>query len=323
MHRPVLVIADRNVDLATMLHHTWTYQALIHDVLNLDSNRVWIETSGKRKEYDLDKDDNLWRNYKGSPFPIVAEAIQTDLEEVKKNEKSIKDLKSTMGFENESDEAIMVFGDNTSKLTSAVGSLPELLFRKRCVELHTNVATTILSHIKQRRLDVLFESEEKILNGQVDVKLNELISGCTDNSDILRLLLIHFLCSSHLNATEKEEFKNLLQEKEINSSALKFVERLRSFSNLSRMSELHHGAGTRSESMFSNLLSNTSKIFMEGVKNLIPKKHNLPLTKLVDQMVDGRPSSTNLAGMPITGSSINEDEFRYFDPKLVHALNKE
>ena len=31
--RPLLVILDRNFDLATPLHHTWTYQALVHDVM--------------------------------------------------------------------------------------------------------------------------------------------------------------------------------------------------------------------------------------------------------------------------------------------------
>lgn len=31
--RPLLVILDRNQDMATPLHHTWTYQALAHDVL--------------------------------------------------------------------------------------------------------------------------------------------------------------------------------------------------------------------------------------------------------------------------------------------------
>ena len=39
-HRPVLVILDRQVDLATPLHHTWTYQALAHDVLHYSLNRV-------------------------------------------------------------------------------------------------------------------------------------------------------------------------------------------------------------------------------------------------------------------------------------------
>ena len=33
LQRPLLVLLDRNMDLATPLHHTWTYQALSHDVL--------------------------------------------------------------------------------------------------------------------------------------------------------------------------------------------------------------------------------------------------------------------------------------------------
>lgn len=37
--RPLLVLLDRNLDLATMLHHTWTYQALSHDVFDLQLNR--------------------------------------------------------------------------------------------------------------------------------------------------------------------------------------------------------------------------------------------------------------------------------------------
>ena len=31
--RPLLILLDRNVDVATPLHHPWTYQALVHDVL--------------------------------------------------------------------------------------------------------------------------------------------------------------------------------------------------------------------------------------------------------------------------------------------------
>ncbi len=30
---------DRSVDMATPLHHTWTYQALAHDVLQYSQNR--------------------------------------------------------------------------------------------------------------------------------------------------------------------------------------------------------------------------------------------------------------------------------------------
>lgn len=37
--RPMLILLDRNIDMATPLHHTWTYQALAHDVLDLSLNR--------------------------------------------------------------------------------------------------------------------------------------------------------------------------------------------------------------------------------------------------------------------------------------------
>lgn len=39
--RPLFVLVDRNVDMATPLHHTWTYQALIHDVLVRSQSPVW------------------------------------------------------------------------------------------------------------------------------------------------------------------------------------------------------------------------------------------------------------------------------------------
>ena len=38
-YRPVLVLLDRQFDLATPLHHTWTYQAMAHDVLKYSLNR--------------------------------------------------------------------------------------------------------------------------------------------------------------------------------------------------------------------------------------------------------------------------------------------
>lgn len=41
----MLVILDRNVDLVPMLSHSWTYQALVNDVLGMKLNRVTVEVS--------------------------------------------------------------------------------------------------------------------------------------------------------------------------------------------------------------------------------------------------------------------------------------
>lgn len=38
----VLIIVDRDIDLASMLSHSWTYQALVHDVLDMKLNRVTL-----------------------------------------------------------------------------------------------------------------------------------------------------------------------------------------------------------------------------------------------------------------------------------------
>jgi hypothetical protein len=57
-------------------------------------------------------------------------------------------------------------GSATNKLSSAVGNLPELLEKKRLIDLHTNVATALLNNIKSRKLDILYETEEKLLTGQ-------------------------------------------------------------------------------------------------------------------------------------------------------------
>ncbi|TKR76911.1 hypothetical protein L596_017981 [Steinernema carpocapsae] len=314
IHRPVLIIADRGMDLATMLHHTWTYQALIHDVLDLDLNRVSMtDKQGKRKEYDMQPHDKLWHLNKGKAFPEVAEAVQSDVDDYRKNETKIKELKSAMHMEGDiADQAMSMISDTTAKLSSTVGSLPELLEKKKLLDMHTNVATAVLDHIKHRKLDELFETEEKLLNRQMlDAPLIDQMKICTDPTDALRLMLINYLCSPTISKPELEEQCAHLRELGVEESAIKFVKRLRSVSNMHRANEEHQGAGTKTVSMFSKLLNSSSRFVMEGVKNLVLKKHNLPLTKMVDSLIDTRSTGGQ--------STSAVDEFRYFDPKLMNA----
>lgn len=112
--RPLLVLLDRNLDMATPLHHTWTYQALVHDVLDFTLNRVVVQEpendtnhqqdshrhaqphKPKVKTCDLNPSDKFWISYRGSPFPIVAESIQEELEDYKASEGEVKRLKESM-----------------------------------------------------------------------------------------------------------------------------------------------------------------------------------------------------------------------------------
>jgi hypothetical protein len=42
----------------------------------------------------------------------------------------------------------------------------------------------------------------------------------------------------------------------------------------------------KSVSMFTNLMAQSSKFVMEGVKNLVVKRHNLTVTKIVDELME-------------------------------------
>lgn len=73
--RPVLVLMDRNMDLGTMLTHSWTYSTLFHDLLEMKLNRVnvVVEERGKQvtKNYDIDVNDSFWQKNAAKPLPEV------------------------------------------------------------------------------------------------------------------------------------------------------------------------------------------------------------------------------------------------------------
>lgn len=284
--RPLLVILDRNVDMATPLHHTWTYQALAHDVMDLSLNRIMIEedpdksTGGARKKTkscDLDNRDKFWTSHKGSPFPTVAEAIQEELESYRSSEDEIKKLKSSMGIDGEMEAAYSMVNDNTARLTNAVNSLPQLMEKKRLIDMHTKIATNILNFIKVRRLDSFFEIEEKIMSKSLmDKSMSELIQDPEFGSaeDKMRLYIIYFICTNAPDA-EYRKLENTLQEIGCDLSAMPYVQRWKSI--MTRSSNLnttqYEGGGTKTVTMFSKLLNQGSSFVMEGVKNLVVKRH--------------------------------------------------
>lgn len=73
LQRPLLVLADRTVDLTSVLHHTWTYQALVADLLDMKLNRVKVKNDeGVVHWQDLDSaTDPTWHNFATAIFPKV------------------------------------------------------------------------------------------------------------------------------------------------------------------------------------------------------------------------------------------------------------
>ncbi|CAH2076617.1 unnamed protein product, partial [Iphiclides podalirius] len=294
----VFVTLDRNIDMATPLHHTWTYQALAHDVLDLSLNRAVVPEptataipvqKSKTRICDLDSRDPLWSEHKGSPFPTVAEAIQEDLDKYRSSEAEVKKLKSSMGLDAESDLALSLVSDNTQRLTSAVNSLPQLMEKKRLIDMHTTIATAILNAIKSRRLDSFFELEEKIMSKSSGIENKVVMDLIADASagtpeDKMRLFIIYYLCTPQITDDEYKKFEAALLAANCDIQPMAYMKRWKGFT---KMSSQYEGGGTKTVSMFSKLVSQGSSFVMEGVKNLVVKKHKLPVSRTVEAALCG------------------------------------
>ncbi|CAD6213215.1 GSCOCG00003969001-RA-CDS [Cotesia congregata] len=277
--RPLLIVLDRSVDMATPLHHTWTYQALAHDVLELALNRLVVEENvgrspaggarSKTRPCELNNTDRFWSQHKGSPFPRVAEAIQEELEQYRVCEEEVKKLKSSMGIDGDMDIPGNMVANNTARLTNAVNSLPQLLDMKRLIDMHTTIATGILNSIKSRRLDTFFEIEEKIMSKQ----------------------------------TLDRSILDIINDPEAGTPE----DKIRGYTKLSGIQNSYEGGGTKTVSMFSKLMNQGSSFVMEGVKNLVVKKHNLPVTKIVDELIEMKQSPST-------------EDYYYLDPKQLKQI---
>ncbi|KAL5112931.1 Sec1 family domain-containing protein 1 [Taenia crassiceps] len=209
--RPLLIILDRVLDLATPLHHAWTYQSLLHDIAGIHLNRVEMGTQNsveaedvrqtKMKRYDLTTStDRIWRIHRASPFSDVAGALQEELSVLQDREKKLGALKTSVAEGQTFSTNGTVGTDATSALTSTINTLPQLMEQKRCVDMHMHIATSLAKEIKNRQLDLLNDVEEKLITLQSlqEHSLPDLLKmECFSSEDKLRLLLIAALsCNS-------------------------------------------------------------------------------------------------------------------------------
>jgi hypothetical protein len=175
-NRPVLIIMDRNIDLSVMVSHSWTYQALIHDMFGLKMNRIKMEVKDDAnpsksliKSFDLDCDEPFWAEHAASPFPKVAVEIQTQVKEVQSVINRASGMASTDGSNANGDaDSAANAADGTPSLRTKdikdlVTSIPELQEKKKILNMHTTIALEIVDQINKRNIDGFFQLEEAIM----------------------------------------------------------------------------------------------------------------------------------------------------------------
>lgn len=347
--RPVLILLDRNFDLASMFAHSWIYQCMVSDVYLLKRNTIKLRKIAKDKNgvesetvknYDIDPRDFFWTKYAQLPFPDVVENADVELNAYKQEAKEITNKTGITSL----DDIDQNSTSSTANIQQAVEKLPELTARKATLDMHMDILSNLINELQAKNLDTYFEIEQNAGGNHNDTKILKEFMDLLNNDDAkqdtsldkLRTLIILTLVSDHLSSDYISKVKSILLQHypNLDMSAfdyiLKFKEHLK-IANLSNLSDSyssnHSGSGGLSSSSSnaqtsSALLSGlSSKLYgltegriSEGlssiaskIKNFIPERNLLPITKIVEAIMD--PTNSTQQSINLT------DEYLYFDPK--------
>lgn len=312
--RPVLILLDRNIDLALMFSHSWIYQCMVSDVFELRRNTIILTKHGEKVEtvkHDVDPRDFFWNKNAQLPFPDVVENADMELNAYKAEAQGVLSKTGANSLD-----------DVDTSLTQTMEALPELTARKKTLDMHMDVLALLLKELEARGLDKFFEVEQNCANPKAQAEFLELLDGerRDTSSDQLRTFLILYLMTD-LSQSFIDDVVAKLSPK-VDMAAFSYVQKFKQIAKLSKTSGLAEPTsaplGENNLALFTGLslklyglaegrISEGISSFASGLKKLLPEKKSLPLTNVVEAIMD----PTHALAL----STLLTDDYLYLDPR--------
>ncbi|XP_050237339.1 protein transport Sec1a-like isoform X2 [Mercurialis annua] len=218
-----LLILDRSIDQIAPVIHEWTYDAMCHDLLDIDGNKYVLEVPSKKggapekKEVLLDENDPVWLELRHSHIADASERLYEKMTNLKKN-------KAAQMQQNARDGAEI----STRELQKVVQALPKYNEQVEKLSLHVEIAGNINTMITEMGLRELGQLEQDLVFG--DAGGVEVINFLRTKQDApsenkLRLLLIY--ACVYPEKFEGDKASKLMQLAKLSEKDMKAVTNMR------------------------------------------------------------------------------------------------
>lgn len=313
--RPILLLTDRGVDISTMLFHSSGYQTLVDDLLKIDSNRVTIPASDEEKEkhFSLSSDnDDFWKEFGGRMIPEAVENHSTELQRVSSQ---VNKIKEQTGL-SEGD----MNGSASNSLLKTVESLPQLLEKKKLLEMHLDIIKKTMSEVSLREIYNFAEVEEKMISRNYG-DLNEVTKLL--NNDQLKFvdkarLVATFLLNGHANKTANDSAVQLLEtiKDKLETASLEETNAYNVVSYIRKLQALTSGLQPKASLQRQGsaglwkFADKAAQSFVEAhkkVKGMVNSSSLFPVVQLLDIAT---------RAVQDDDSTKVDDELAYYDPKI-------
>ncbi|XP_042912502.2 vacuolar protein sorting-associated protein 45 [Parasteatoda tepidariorum] len=312
---PLLLILDRKSDAVTPLLNQWTYQAMVHELLAINNNRVNLSNvPGISKElqevvlspeHDEFYASNLYSNF--GEIGVKIKELMDDFQKKTKSQKKVESIADMKAFV-ETYPQFKKMSGTVSKHVTLVGELSRL------------VGSHSLLEVSEAEQELACESD----HGESLKKIRKLLGDDKVREiDAVRLVMLYALHYEKNSNNDINGLITLLKKRNTNEKLVKMVRAILEFSG--------NKSGRNDLFTTENVKTFTKRVIkgLKGVENIYTQ-HTPLLKEILDEILKGKLKETSYPYL--SGTQLREKPqdiivfyiggVTYEESFTVHQINK-